>query len=1632
MADCSVDNIKQTLFLGCSVEKFSCSLGFNEQPTEVTVRLVRDTCASPEGTYKIWYDITSNNLAKQWTGPDPGLKCYGPNGDEPPNLGAPVYFRFGDFEFAGILQSYRKDNTRSDLDSYEVKILSPVEVLHGCQLILGDYSGPIKGFNIFNVYGFQEVFSANNPALNFETNIDGIVMGAYGGGFGGSEATAVGMSWNKIKQATNILTSAITPVNINSTYKKYSEFGRMVYYGGQANARFGLIPRHDVNLSLGITFGVSSELAYYILDISEIPNVPDDYRVAGPAISIMSLISQVCSDFGFDFYIELIPTRLGGTLFNIIKVRTISRAVQPNLGIVEDFISATDQVIDSSFGRELINENSTTFLVGGQKQNLVQIQNGLPNPNTDPDEFWLNQNFGNESSVRDMITPYFGMDQFRNPYVLHTEGIEHFQNFYINFSLVNMESFPILITIVKDTQLRNDLGLIDGKTIKVTIGEMRAACHGYDSWSSYNVSNGSELGLLLDAVGWEIDSITQFRDHLDNWLQQSNKWTYQTARDKVNIKKARRRSDFFTQQEIELNGIWDRLDSEIRAFVELLKGIYSNAKRTFMVRVPFVKAKWNADLTMICTDEPTEGGWTEEPYLGHRYVYSNADLIGQYYENIDIPTTSYFLSGISNPSTYADRLRLDNGLLKPFCIAGIPLDDFRFYQTYDSLRAFSDEINGFVFTENNAKTWYMGVSQGSDFVFLDRANLKSPRVLITLPTDLDFDAPDKNDVWEGTNPLAQDTKNGIESEVVKNNEFCSMIFEPDIVCVALKSNVYTYGPWRPDNIIQAGPPGQIKFEKQEDLVPWTFGSVENLELSAQNRVNNTITIMSQAEMGSITVHGAPTVPLGSELASLAGLSDNFYNGNTHLIENRFPTFASVGLSDINGSNKTFLIPQVNFGYWNGSYGPNVTSVNVEFGDNIQTTYSFRTSTPKWGVLGKLNASRIEQRMILENQRRAQIRYLQESKKLQNKFNQGFGGLAKLPQRDVLKTLGTPHSLLVGELNSWSQVIPSGTGENAVLGDNEYRRGIIATKSLFEIKNNLRESGAYNNKAIMSLDGLIRPVSMDGDGDLPRYINNSLTGYRSKTNTAAAIPPFVGYKTTESAGNSVYTGDITLDYLNPLSNPNGYYRSSLDFRHTGTSAHDIDIVARGVLGDFEDDGHSLTLAADITGYHNQSTRADYFDDYRFLALRGPLVMQSWGYDTDGKPVPNEKDSIAAITGSGIFKSTGLGDKFLSDFMRKSHTWPVAPIDLRLDRKRNVWTAPPPYDFVICTIQEAIEPYGSGQASFIPQGAYSSNGSVINIGKIDVVDKIGASYSTGTKVYAYYDTKNSQYNIIGGAGGAGGSSTPVDIKIALIDKDIEGVYFDDPVGTMTTGDVAVTAEEQEAGIRIIFQNPATGDIDLYNYDFLNVFPYERRQLKLKYFYEPTKTVIADGITTSGGNSNWVQLDEFAGSQDNMYKNMWLRTYDLEEDDDPYQLQKIVSYSGATKIAYVTTSFNPPLHTGTMWEISQRDFGYREVSGVALKRHLLKTEIEDIPGTTGDPLTRVVRYATIDVNYDDREGFKVGEYKRTDYPDYDDFADWPPTGLPTGFLNRKWQAIIINNVFDVRLCKVLPPPPLPTTGD
>lgn len=157
---------------------------------------------------------------------------------------------------------------------------------------------------------------------------------------------------------------------------------------------------------------------------------------------------------------------------------------------------------------------------------------------------------------------------------------------------------------------------------------------------------------------------------------------------------------------------------------------------------------------------------------------------------------------------------------------------------------------------------------------------------------------------------------------------------------------------------------------------------------------------------------------------------------------------------------------------------------------------------------------------------------------------------------------------------------------------------------YNFTSQLGQSGyAYQRKAGMSVDGMFRPytTNVEKSGLGMPYFRTPVSG--------AEFP--------------------TAEDLHPF-----------------TSGHDISAVVRG--DDFPDD---LTLNND-----------PYFgEDYRAIALKGPLVMAGPGYDTEGKPVPNESGE------PGQTKT----DNYASGYLTNQSLWPVGPVYMPWDDDRKCW-------------------------------------------------------------------------------------------------------------------------------------------------------------------------------------------------------------------------------------------------------------------------------------------------------------------------------------------------------------------------
>jgi len=1277
----------QSLFLGCSVSNFSCSVGWNEQVSELTVNLVQDPC---EGTKVYWDDKL---FIRVLTGADPGFI-----GESIDIIGSPAYFRVGNFEYTGIIQSWEKISSSSIYPGYTVKLVDPRDILRGTQIIIGEYAGGIgcTGFatgmgpyNLFNVYGYLEslgsscpqrsltTLTAGNPYPNNTDYVtsnsgpDGSMFGAPANGFGGAGVNNNGMSWNNILSGVNSLVNKVPCVS-----NVFSPHGRVLFRATNSSFGYGLLPGDRLDVLGPFTSLASSRwLAEYFIDLSEIPITPTYWRLSGSNTSLLDVITQVCEDAGYDYYIELIPVRGVSSLVapsgtaKFIKIRTVKRLLQPVLGQLANFIDSSEGVVSKRVGTELRNEPTTSFLIGGKKNTYYQIEE--EDVSGDDAE-------GNNFSDNTII-PYFGVDS--NEDVIIPTKVEGGDG-------TLWWHFDADATFLDETLQSIDISATLGSlTVNIGERELQAALGGFDSWVMYVDTMETDTGQVLNdndiGAMWDWDKFEAFVNGED-----ADKLF---APDMINQAFAANpfcglaNDDEGTKLMEDAQAIFDW----VYQFATEFYG------KQYQVRVPYVCARVDSESGQILTSEsPTSTGWTDQTYI---LGMVNGSTIHSYFQDEDGRTLA--------------MVRMDD--LDILNVSQLDPDDFAVLG--DSYFIKCDVADEYVYTDKSTRTSPRGVISLPAPVF-EILSSAQPAQSNSLMERLVIEKIDAGKQADANAALAEMQKNIGNKEI-----FAPMAFPfhmPDAAGFGVQSDVLTYGPW-----VTMGPAGTVRVDHDPGLVPWEYGGVTTMNLAGMSKANAGITYQQVSEKGNIVMPGHPILPLGAEIGAIGG---NFYGtAGVHLVENR--TTGSAG-------NIT-----VGIGGWVGTYGPNVTSIDVSVGsDGIETTYDFRTHTPKFGNFAKYNANRLREigkhRLRFNRDLRA-LQFRLRSRKVLHDLRKNpkqFQFIGSGPNvSKVVDHKTCPHHLLVGSLTDWQ-------------GDS--KRTQIAT---LEVKEITTQYENFGTTAFAGWETLIRPVSMDGDGNLPQYAT-ALSGICNNYTPQGAHP--VIYK-DKNLTQSAYEISVHNNYLNPFSNPAGKERDDVSEKAPSSSdyvGHDMDWLGAESEPPQGTDGDGINMR--IAGY-NDSDLANYSDDYRMFALRGPLLLQSWGYDLDGKPVPNEVDTDSAAE-NGTFESTSLTKKFLSKWLHKPHTWPVAPVDLRFDRERGVWVSPPPYRLLYVSLLEDLCAASSAKAqvstSLTEVQSYDDEGNNIDDGFIRVYDHTLNNWASGTFLTVYYDPYKCEYVPLEGPG------------------------------------------------------------------------------------------------------------------------------------------------------------------------------------------------------------------------------------------------------------------------------------------
>ena len=535
--------------------------------------------------------------------------------------------------------------------------------------------------------------------------------------------------------------------------------------------------------------------------------------------------------------------------------------------------------------------------------------------------------------------------------------------------------------------------------------------------------------------------------------------------------------------------------------------------------------------------------------------------------------------------------------------------------------------------------------------------------------------------------------------------------------IPLRSHSRCYGPWGnvatasfDNDLFNPEEPvaGLLTVEQDEELSPWGYGSELLMNYAAQDKVSLAVTEMQIAERGQVTIPGYPNKRIGSALNTADTSSYDMI-----LSPDQYGAFVYFKV-DLGDAQKGVA---------------SISNVNVNISpQGVQTELSLSTFSPTFGRFARSNADRLKR---VGRDRLAANRRMRANIALRSSFLKGGGGANAFDRAKAMGGGIQPQSTTIWFCGRYGYDVGGIVSNRKEVVAND-----AAAQQYFTTN--------YENTSIMTMDGLLRPVSKAGDGQLPQYASYANhCGGDGDSYSVLPGPPQSG----------VAPSSIMITDLDPLANPYSIDSNSISARASnaadGTVGHDWEGVAR-------DDAAGMAVQTGTIGFQDGGA-VGYTSDYRFLALRGPLMLQSWGYDLQGFPIPNSADSSQVPNTS----YENLTSEFAGSWLQNSRLWPVAPVDLRFDRRRGVWTTPPAFGMYAATVQGSISAGGEGGAILTDGNTDDPEDVTEGARSIDnLLNKGDSTLEDGTKVFAYYDTEGCKYWAIPAAGGSGGASSIID--------------------------------------------------------------------------------------------------------------------------------------------------------------------------------------------------------------------------------------------------------------------------------
>ena len=275
-----------------------------------------------------------------------------------PALGSPCVLDLGGFHFGGILQRWSYKQSTDGL-LYDFVIASPLKILDAVDVILSSFDGSY----------FNQDANKIEPYKNQQITKD-----------------TVKNVWNAYAEKENFSAGGIFGgANINSAGFPARELLKILEYFSKGIGTFGG----------KIKYGDPIEEFEFQLDLGQIMDVPEFFRISGQSMKLSNIISECADIIQHDYFANLKernPPELafGETLpacrvisNPVIEIIAMDKGEYSSLGVVEGLVEQAKDggtLISADNGQELSDEVTNRMVIGGPASRywVPHISNAYP------------------------------------------------------------------------------------------------------------------------------------------------------------------------------------------------------------------------------------------------------------------------------------------------------------------------------------------------------------------------------------------------------------------------------------------------------------------------------------------------------------------------------------------------------------------------------------------------------------------------------------------------------------------------------------------------------------------------------------------------------------------------------------------------------------------------------------------------------------------------------------------------------------------------------------------------------------------------------------------------------------------------------------------------------------------------------------------------------------------------------------------------------------------------------------------------------------------------------------------------------------------------------------------------------